>query len=194
MAKGHTYFRWVQGLPETKWKRHRTLILLWPQANTEVIHQNSALLKATTTALGQKLIGWKKAALRISLMAYRNAPHFVPGPLSYRTGLKGKLTLKVGRIWVRKLFLEIWQNQKWLMNPGISTRNLSVHNYNYHSFVFEVIGDVNNLLKQILLNIMNEKNGKSHDEVKGLDIWISWILCVCSFILGHQVKKSMKIK
>lgn len=55
-------------------------MLLWPQANTEVIHQNTALLKAASTVLAQNLIGWKKAALRISLMAYRNAPHFVPGP------------------------------------------------------------------------------------------------------------------
>lgn len=115
----------MQGLPETKWKRHRTLILPWPQANTGVIHPNSALLKATSTALAQKLIGWKKPALRISLMAYRNAPHFVPGPrvtqLQDRTERE---TLRVGKIGVRKLFLEIWQRQKGHVNSETATRSL----------------------------------------------------------------------
>ena len=51
---------------------------MWPQANTEVVHQNSALLRATRTVLAQKLIGWKKPnPLRISLVSYRNAPHIV---------------------------------------------------------------------------------------------------------------------
>lgn len=52
------------------------------------------------------------------------APHFVPGPLSYRTELKEKLTLKVGKIRARKLFLEIWQRQKGHVSPGTSTRSL----------------------------------------------------------------------
>lgn len=109
------------------------------------------------------------------------------------TGLKEKLTLKVGKIGVRKLFLEIWQKTERTCGPrNINWKScLSVHDSNHNSFVFEVVGDVNILLKQILLNINYERNGKFYCKVWTYEFLKYSVCVVLSWAI--QVKASMKI-
>lgn len=157
---------------------------------------NRALLKATSTVLAQKLIGWKKPALRISLMAPRNAPHFVPGPhvsqLQDRT--ERETNTKTGKILSKEVIpRNLAKTEKTCELRSINQKScLSVRDFNHNSVVFEVVGDVNSLLKQIRWILAMKRMEHFMTRLK---VWTYEFLkySVCSFILGHQVKTSMKI-
>lgn len=114
---------------------------------------NSALLKATSTVLAQKLIGWKKTELRIFLMARRNAPHFVPGPhvsqLQDRT--ERETNTKTGKTLSKEVIpRNLAKTERTCELRDINQKScLSVRDFNHNLIVFEVVGDVNSLLKQI---------------------------------------------